>query len=48
MNDLRFTDVASYGGIVLIQVDPTNLTRESEKGNDYASAQIGSVYLYSY
>jgi len=46
LNTLRFTDIAQSGGIVSIQIDPSNMIRESAKGNNYASQAIGMSGYY--
>ncbi len=45
---LQFTQLSQYGGIVSIQIDPSNLIQESAEGNNYASQQVGFTYAPQY
>jgi hypothetical protein len=48
VNTLQFSQISQSGGIVSIQVDPAGLIRESNKGNNYASQQVGFSYPPQY
>ena len=42
------TNSVPGGGIISIQVDPANLVRENNEGNNYASQHISVPYYYQY
>lgn len=44
VNTLQFSQISQYGGIISVQVDPANMVPETNKGNNYASQQVGIAY----